>query len=60
MKNPVLFAAIRKDQDENLRLISFLEKRSKADITREAIDLYLNHSPKVEKYRDQFTKREED
>ena len=41
MKKPVLFAAIREEQDEKLRLISFLTKRSKADITREAIDLYI-------------------
>ncbi len=36
-----LFAAIETDQHEGLRLIAFKERRSLADVVREAIDEFL-------------------
>ena len=36
-----LFAAIETDQHEGLRLIAFRERRSLADVVREAIDTFL-------------------
>jgi len=40
-KRVVLFAAIEPTQHEALRYIAFIEKRSIADITREAIGKYV-------------------
>lgn len=36
-----LFAAILKEQYEALRFIAYKEKKSLAEVTREAIDIYL-------------------
>jgi hypothetical protein len=36
-----LFAAILEDQYEGLRTVAFREKKSLAEVTREAIDIYL-------------------
>ncbi len=49
LENPVtLFAAIEKDQHDALRFIAFKERRSIADIAREAIENYIRE--KSEKY----------
>lgn len=42
-KKPVLFAAIRKDQDEKISLIRLLDKKSKAEITRDALDYWFEY-----------------
>lgn len=42
----VLFAAISKDVYERLREIRYRERKSIAQITREAIDLYLKNKKK--------------
>lgn len=36
-----LFAAVFEDQYEGLRTVAFREKKSLAEVTREALDLYL-------------------
>jgi predicted transcriptional regulator len=37
----ILYATITREMDDALRFIAFKERRSKADIAREAIDQYI-------------------
>lgn len=47
-----LFAAIETEQHEGLRLIAFRERRSLADVVREAIDEFLEkHAEDLEAAR---------
>lgn len=41
-----LFAAIEAEQHEALRAIAFAERRSLADVVREALDAYLAKHPR--------------
>ncbi len=54
-----LFAAILKKQHEALRTIAFHERKSLAEITREAIEFYLKNkikkSPKKTKVTEEFS-----
>jgi hypothetical protein len=53
-----LFAAIETDQHEGLRLIAFKERRSLADVVREAIDEFLDkHSDDLKAARGISVKR---
>ncbi len=50
LKNPVtLFAAITVEQHEVLRTIAFREKRSIADVVREALDNFIEKKQKERK-----------
>jgi len=45
-KRVVLFAAIDREQHEALRYIAFRERRSIADVTREALEEYVARKSK--------------
>lgn len=48
LKDPVtLFASIRNDQHEAIREIAFKERRSMADLVREALNLFLKNRRKA-------------
>ncbi len=53
LDSPVtLFAAIEREQHEALRSIAFSERRSLADVTRDALTQYIErHKPKGQRLR---------
>jgi hypothetical protein len=51
MDRVTLFVSIRPDQHETIRTIAFREKRSIADITREALDMLIKAKRKRRKKR---------
>ena len=50
LESPItLFAAIEASQHEALRTIAFKERRSMADVVREALDQYIGSQTKAKK-----------
>lgn len=50
LTSPVtLFAAIEQEQHEALRQLAFAERRSIADVTRDALREYIRHHARVQR-----------